>query len=181
MKYKATVFLFIFLTISLLGEEKKEPFKSFPLKQLKSFEVITVFSPYEQVDQRMVYDMMINAFKKVGKVTVMKEESMVSSLLLLNQTDPNPIWFFSIGRKQNHLELSLEIGALVEVVANSSKMICPIWKRKTFIDMQGEGAHTKAICSAMEEIIKEFAEEYNQTNPKHQLDPSFYVREFDRF
>lgn len=145
-----------------------------PLRNLQNFEVVALFSPYEQYDQKMICNILIDSFKNIGEVTVVQDASMFATLPQLQSSAP--ICYFSIGKIQNRIEIVLNVIAEVEVITNQSKITCPIWTNKASAEFMSDNFQLE-VAGIIKNMIKEFAEEYSKANPG-KTRVAFLVREF---
>jgi len=175
MKY--ALFFFVLLTGIVFGAEKKAESVEYALSGFQKFEVITFFSPYDKIDQNLIYDSVAEAFKKFGQIALSENESMLSGLLQLSASFP--ICYFSIGKNEDSIEVSLNVLAEAEVLANKYKTTCTLWKKTLFSQIsQDNNQMSLVIAKLIQEMIKSFAEDCMKANNKDTKQLFFHVRKF---
>lgn len=132
---------------------------------LKNLEVVTFFSPYQELNQAKIYEAIAESFKSVGNVIVTKEESLFQTVLRLPKS--HPVCFLAMTNLKDRMEISLQV--ISEAQTSHS-----IWKKETCI---GQIQDSSQIIDALNGLIKAFGTDYSKANP-NQKDVSFYVREF---
>lgn len=151
--------------------------KAKALTQLQTFDVIAFFSPYDKLDETAAYSSLIDSLKKIGKVTITEDESMLCSLL--QNHSPHPICYFSIEENQDLLEVSLHVIAEVTVAANQYKTACPIWKKKLFSPTPPDDAQTIAtIENLAKKLIESLGVDWEKANESNEKQPFFHVKKF---
>ena len=166
-------YFFILLTL-LIGtvyshERKITTEESDNLSGHQNFQVLSLL--LGEVDQNVVYDSMIDALKECGQVTVDEQNSMIESIF---QIEPCvPLCFFTIGKKENSLEVSLDIFS-GEKQKSESQKTSPIWKKSLTATIQNENQSKQKITNLTKEMITAFAEDWNKAN-RNQPKPVFHV------
>ncbi len=172
------VLFFLALTNFIWGTEQKIDNKELhALTGLQKFEVITLNLTNDKMDQNVFYDSVTESFKKIGQVGISENESMFSSLL--QNGIAFPVCFFSIAKDQDRIEVSLEVLAEVEVLANRYKTTCPIWKKTLFSSTSEDLNQTDlAVAGLAKEMIKNLAEDYMKANTPDSKQLFFQIRKF---
>lgn len=174
----------MFLAGCHLGE-KKETHQSGPLSQLSSFEVMTFFSPYDNLDEKPVLEMLVSSLKQVGRVEFIDKDKEYT------HRENASVLLFSLGGDLQQQKGSIQVFSNVEVVANKSKMVCSIWEKdvnqnqnlpypveedgKVFFkkDIE-ENVNSNKSEELLEHLITEFAKEYRLSNSENNV-PIFYL------
>lgn len=168
---------FLLITNFCFAKDKKiENSRLQALAGLQKFEVITLFSPYDAIDQNMIHQSVTESFKKFGKIAVSEDESMFKSLLQSGAV--YPLCFFSIEKGQDQVEVSMDVLAEVEVLANKYKTTCPIWKKTLFAPIPQDDKADSAIVNLTQEMIKSLAEDCIKANQTNSNQMSFHIRRF---
>ena len=175
MKY--VILSFLLVTSFCFAKDKKiENSRLHALTGFQKFEVITLFSPHDAIDQNAIYDSVTESFKKFGKIALSEDESMFKSLLQSGAV--YPLCFFSIEKGLDTIEVSMDVLAEVEVLANKYKTTCPIWKKTLFAPVPPDGKTGAAIANLTQEMIKSLAEDCIKANHIDSNQLSFHIRKF---
>lgn len=175
MRYKL-LFFFVFILAACSPEAVKKNATE-ALANFQNFEVMTLFTFYDQINQTVIYESIVESFKNFGKVTVSEEPSMFQTFPKLSPS--LPICMVSIGKTPGQLEVSLEIFAQAAIIANQYKTLCSIWKKKLYIFQEAPQVGEEVI-NMIKKLIEDFAKDYSRANPEKTV-PSFYVRKFNGF
>ncbi len=176
--------VFLLLATPLCATENKGGVNTFPLAGFQKFEVVTLFSPCDKIEKDQVYLSEEQAFKQLGQVTSSSGESMLVSLvqdafsLVQQEVLKSPICFFSIERKEDDFEVSMEVSVEVEVVANKYKTACPVWKKTVYSPIEGGIQDNVDLNQSIQELVKAFAEDWKKANSQSSKQPSFHIRKY---
>jgi len=175
MKY--ILFFLLLLNLGWATEKKVENKPLRALTGLQKFEVITLFSSYEKMNSDVIFNSVTESLKKFGQTAISENESMIKSLVQFGAV--YPICFFSIDKDQGQVEVSLDILAEVEVLANQYKTTCPVWKKTLYSPLpQNSNQADVVIAGLMQEMIKDFTEDWVKANNLDSSQLSFHVRKF---
>jgi len=144
------------------------------LTDLKAFDVITLFSPYDKIDHAKLFKTMEGSFENIGKVEVTKESSMFKTLSQSHLSAP--VCFFTIEKKHNQPEVTFEVATEIEVKTTHAKTVCSIWKKQFIAKASEDNQHD--LETLVKQAIQAFAADYGKANVKQKEQPSFHVLEF---
>ncbi|MBS0603430.1 MAG: hypothetical protein JSS60_00160 [Verrucomicrobia bacterium] len=177
---KMLLFFLLLANYSWATVGKQEPSEPCALSGFQSFEVITVFFSDSKVDQKVVHDSLVESFKKYGKVEASENESMLVDLL--EKGVSSPVCLFSIDKRMDHIEVSLNVSAEAEILKNKHKTTCTIWQDTLYADLpQDKKLEDLEIANKTQEIVNLFVEKWKKANPSDSKELSFRIRTFKSF
>jgi hypothetical protein len=177
VKQRILTAIFLILAGCNFTPDKKEPTKNpSPLFGLHHFDVIVLFSPYENLNQEKVYTSLSDFLKKIGSISVSQKISLFEGLL--QDAPKNPVCFFTLGKRCSEMEVSLEVLTEVKILLNQQSTFTGIWKRKAFSSSPVTSSdETLKIIPLVNQLLEDFKKEYFQANsPSTQ--PTFDIFEF---
>lgn len=163
-------FITVLLLLFLVGCQNQR--KTGPLTQIKQFEIIPFFSPYEDFDRDLLLATLVQSLETVGDVEIIKNDCFQS--LPENST----LFLLSLGGYQEVNRGSIQVTAQVVVEANQFKTNAEIWHTR-FIDKnlafpedtsngivfhKGSGKSTPVMV--IQEMLTLFSEDYRANNPQ---------------
>ncbi len=169
--------------------ENHEKIQNGPLSRIRNFDVYAFFSPYEKVDDELLFKTLTDSLNEVGNVEII-EISYHSS-----PSNTHPLIFLSLGGYQEEKKGYIKIVSPVTIDVNQAKADCTIWHtsyqdtdlpypiiedgkvafRKS-TDHEGITSNQSAATpeSILRRLIANFASDYSELNASGEK-PTFYV------
>jgi hypothetical protein len=146
---------------------------------LNKFEVFTLFLPYEQIDQNLFYNSVVESFKKHGDVTISEDQSLFQNLLQRKDIDGS-ICLFCIDKDSKEVKVSLEIITETEIATNKFKTAASIWKKtlNSEICSDEQDLSNLEIANLVSAMIDIFSKEWGDVN-KNTNQLVFHINKFE--
>ena len=163
-----------------------------PLSRIRNFDVYAFFSPYEKMDDELLFKTLTDSLNEVGNVEIIETSYHSSS------SNTHPLIFLSLGGYQEEKKGYIKIVSPVTIDANQAKADCTIWHTSyqdtdlTYpIIEDGKVAFRKSVErdgitidqshqpgttpeSILRRLIANFATDYRELNASGEK-PTFYV------
>jgi hypothetical protein len=158
------------------GEGLREELRA--LKGFQKFDVTTFILSYDEANESKIYDSVVDAFRKLGQTSVSGSGSLIADFVRGAAVFPS--CQFWVEKKEGGVEISLEVLAEAEVLANKHRTICPVWEKTLYSAVPSDDRQADlAIATLAQGMIKQFGEDWKKANCSEPKTLSFHVRKFE--